>query len=82
MAPRHRWPLGSEGPVTTIDGWECQELWEGHEWAMRVAKRGTIELQANVDGLDLEESCHGYGGATGRYSVPANVLMWLAAGVR
>lgn len=65
-----------------IDGWVCEELWPGTEWSMRTAKRGAVELQANADGLDLDEASFGYMGYSGRYSIPANVLVWLAVGVR
>ncbi len=68
--------------ATMIDGWECAELWPGETWCMRTAARGQVELQATADGLDLFESNLGYQGGSGSYSVPANVLMWLAQAVR
>lgn len=68
--------------MTTIDGWKCIELWPGETWCMRTAARGNVELQATADGLDLDESGLGYEGGIGRYSIPANVLMWLTQAVR
>jgi hypothetical protein len=68
--------------ATMIDGWECIELWPGEAWAMRTASRRDVELQADADGLDIEELCIGHSGASGRVGIPANVLMWLAQAVR
>ena len=68
--------------MTTIDGWKCIELWPGESWCMRTATRGDVELTADADGLAIEESQFGYGGARGSYAIPANVLMWLAQAVR
>jgi len=65
-----------------IDGWECKELWPGEEWAMREASRKNVTVQANRDGLEIEESYSGFSGASGRVDIPANVIVWLAAGIR
>ncbi len=66
----------------TIDGWNCEELFPGTDWAMRSASRGNVEIEATDDGIQLSESYSGYSGASGSYSIPANVFMWLAQGVR
>lgn len=68
--------------MTMISGWKCIELWPGESWCMRTATRGNVELTADADGLSLDESGLGFEGGTGRYSIPANVLSWLAQAVR
>ncbi len=65
----------------TIDGWECEELYSGHEWRMRTAKRGRVYWEADVDGLRVDENAS-IAGAQGSYSLTANVLMWLKEAVR
>jgi hypothetical protein len=65
-----------------IDGWTCVEHNPGHAWFTREALRGKVSVTADVDGLQVDESWSDYGGGSGRYSVPANVVMWLVAGVR
>ena len=68
--------------VITIDGWRCTENYPGEPWASREAVRGNVTVTADADGLDLDESWRGYEGGSGRYQVPANVLMWLTQAVR
>ena len=67
---------------TTIDGWVCKEHYPGTDWAMREAIRGKVSVEADADGIRIDEGGSGYSGYSGTYSIPANVFMWLAQAVR
>lgn len=66
----------------TVDGWECEELHPGQDWCMRTAKRGKVEVEADCDGLRIDEHSSGYLGCPGTYGIPANVATWLMQAVR
>jgi hypothetical protein len=65
-----------------IDGWKCEELYPGTDWAMRTAKMGRNEIEADHDGIVVMESYSGYYGASGSVHIPANVITWLIQAVR
>lgn len=68
--------------TTMIDGWKCVHDFPGTDWSMRTASRGFVSVEADSDGIRLDESGMGYQGGIGSYSIPANVFMWLAQAVR